>query len=57
MLWEEWSQQGLNAMGKLVADIVAASIVTAWWTSLRSEWRAMRLAPSCTAVKGTSGKW
>ncbi len=22
MLWQEWSQQGLNAMGKLVADII-----------------------------------
>jgi hypothetical protein len=22
MLWQQWSQQGLNAMGKLVADII-----------------------------------
>jgi hypothetical protein len=22
MLWQEWSKQGLNAMGKLVADTI-----------------------------------
>jgi hypothetical protein len=22
MLWQEWSQQGLNAMGKLAADLI-----------------------------------
>jgi pyruvate dehydrogenase (quinone) len=26
MLWQEWSQQGLNAMGKLVADIIVETL-------------------------------
>jgi hypothetical protein len=29
MLREEWSQQGLNAMGKLVADIVVETLQNA----------------------------
>jgi hypothetical protein len=26
MLWQEWSEQGLNAMGKLVADIIVETL-------------------------------
>jgi thiamine pyrophosphate-dependent acetolactate synthase large subunit-like protein len=26
MLWQEWSQQGLNTMGKLVADIIVETL-------------------------------
>jgi thiamine pyrophosphate-dependent acetolactate synthase large subunit-like protein len=29
MLWQEWSQQGLNAMGKLVADIIVETLQSA----------------------------
>jgi TPP-dependent 2-oxoacid decarboxylase len=29
MLWQEWSQQGLNAMGKLVADIIVETLQNA----------------------------
>jgi hypothetical protein len=29
MLWREWSQQGLNAMGKLVADIIVEALQNA----------------------------
>jgi pyruvate dehydrogenase (quinone) len=29
MLWQEWSQQGLNAMGKLVADIIVDTLQSA----------------------------
>jgi pyruvate dehydrogenase (quinone) len=28
MLWQQWSQQGLNAMGKLVADIIVETLLT-----------------------------
>ena len=28
-LWQEWSQQGLNAMGKLVADIIVDTLQSA----------------------------
>jgi hypothetical protein len=26
MLWQEWSQQGLNAVGKLVADFIVETL-------------------------------
>jgi hypothetical protein len=26
MLWQQWPQQGLNAMGKLVADIIVETM-------------------------------
>jgi thiamine pyrophosphate-dependent acetolactate synthase large subunit-like protein len=26
MLWQEWSQHGLNSMGKLVADIIVETL-------------------------------
>jgi hypothetical protein len=29
MLWQEWSQLGLNAMGKLVADIIVETLQNA----------------------------
>jgi hypothetical protein len=29
MLWQQWSQQGLNAMGKLVADIIVETLQNA----------------------------
>ena len=29
MLWQDWSQQGLNAMGKLVADIIVETLQNA----------------------------
>src|SRR6266705_2541442 len=29
MLWQEWSRQGLNAMGKLVADIIVETLQNA----------------------------
>jgi hypothetical protein len=29
MLWQNWSQQGLNAMGKPVADIIAETLQSA----------------------------
>jgi len=29
MVWQEWSQQGLNAMGKLVADIIVETLQNA----------------------------
>jgi pyruvate dehydrogenase (quinone) len=29
MLWQKWSQQGLNAMGKLVADIIVETLQNA----------------------------
>jgi hypothetical protein len=29
MLWQEWSQQGLNAMGELVADIIVETLQNA----------------------------
>jgi hypothetical protein len=29
MLWEEWSQLGLNAMGKLVAHVVVETLQNA----------------------------
>jgi hypothetical protein len=29
MLWREWSQQGLNAMGELVADIIVETLQNA----------------------------
>lgn len=29
MLWQEWSQQGLNAMGRLVADIIVETLQNA----------------------------
>jgi hypothetical protein len=29
MLWQEWSKQGLNAMGKLVADIIVETLQNA----------------------------
>jgi hypothetical protein len=29
MLWQEWSQRGLNAMGKLVADIIVETLQSA----------------------------
>jgi hypothetical protein len=56
-LWQQWSQQGLNAMGKLVADIIVETLQNAGVKSRRSGWRFIRLAPFCTAVAGTSGKW
>jgi hypothetical protein len=27
MLWQEWSQQGSNAMGKLVADVIVVRAI------------------------------
>jgi hypothetical protein len=29
MLWQKWSQQGLNAAGKLVADIIVETLQNA----------------------------
>jgi pyruvate dehydrogenase (quinone) len=29
MLWQQWSQQGFNAMGKLVADIIVETLQNA----------------------------
>jgi hypothetical protein len=29
MLWQEWSKQGLNAVGKLVADIIVETLQSA----------------------------
>jgi hypothetical protein len=29
MLWQDWSQQGLNAMRKLVADIIVETLQNA----------------------------
>jgi hypothetical protein len=29
MLWQKWSQRGLNAMGKLVADIIVETLQNA----------------------------
>jgi len=29
MLWQEWSKQGLNAVGKLVADIIVETLQNA----------------------------
>jgi hypothetical protein len=29
MLWQEWSPRGLNAMGKLVADIIVETLQNA----------------------------
>ena len=29
MLWQEWSQHGLNTMGKLVADIIVETLQSA----------------------------
>jgi thiamine pyrophosphate-dependent acetolactate synthase large subunit-like protein len=29
MLWQKWSQQGLNAVGKLVADIIVETLQSA----------------------------
>jgi hypothetical protein len=29
MLWQEWSKQGLNAVGKLVADIIVEALQSA----------------------------
>jgi thiamine pyrophosphate-dependent acetolactate synthase large subunit-like protein len=29
MLWQKWSQQGLNAVGKLVADIIVETLQNA----------------------------
>jgi hypothetical protein len=29
MLWQQWSQQDLNAMGRLVADIIVETLQSA----------------------------
>jgi hypothetical protein len=38
MLRQEWSQQGLNAMGKLVADIIVETLQSAGVKHCTASW-------------------